>query len=86
MNFFVTQAFQKKAQKLCRKDRRLRLQLAKQFSIFKKNHRHPSLKLHKLQGKRTEQYSIWIIGNLRAIGIKTDNDYVFFDLITHDQY
>lgn len=86
MNFFLTQAFQKKAQKLCKNDSELRPQLIKQFSLFRKNHKHPSLKLHKLQGKRSQQYAIWIIGDLRAVGLKDEDGYVFFDLIKHDQY
>lgn len=86
MNFFLTENFQKKAQKLCKKDSQLRHALAKQFSLFQENHLHPSLKLHKLKGKRSEHYAIWIAGDLRALGIKSDEEYIFFDLVTHDQY
>ena len=86
MNFSLTLAFQKKAQKLCRRDRSLRQALAKQFALFQENHQHPSLKLHKLKGKRSEQYAIWILGDLRALGIKSDQEYIFFDLVTHDKY
>jgi mRNA-degrading endonuclease YafQ of YafQ-DinJ toxin-antitoxin module len=86
MNFSLTINFQKKAQKLCKKDSQLRKALTKQFILFKKNHLHPSLKLHKLKGKRSEQYAIWIIGDLRALGIKEGDNYIFFDLVSHDQY
>ena len=87
MNFYVTTSFEKKAKKLIKKDSQLRLILTKQFDLFQKNPQHPSLKLHKLQGKRSQQYSIWIKDNLRAISIKSeDGAYVFFDFITHDQY
>lgn len=86
MNFSLTQAFQKKAQKLCKSDLNLRLQLAKQFSLFQQNPHHPSLKLHKLQGKRSQQYAIWIMGDLRALGVKSAEEFVFFDLVNHDQY
>ena len=86
MNFSLTQDFQKKAQKLCKKDVQLRYALSKQFSLFQENYQHPSLKLHKLKGKRSEQYAIWIIGDLRALGIKNNEEFVFFDLVTHDQY
>lgn len=86
MNFSLTQSFQKKAQKLCKKDVQLRQSLAKQFSLFQENHHHPSLRLHKLRGKRSEQYAIWIIGDLRALGIKNNEEYIFFDLVNHDQY
>lgn len=86
MNFSITQSFQKKAQKPCRKDSQLRRVLAKQFSLFQENHQHPSLKLHKLKGKRSEQYSIWIIGDLRALSIRDGEEYIFFDLVHHDEY
>lgn len=86
MNFFLTKAFQKKAQKLCNKDPKLRTELAKQFSLFQQDHQYSSLKLHKLRGKRSRQYAIWITGDLRALGIKDGSEYVFFDLVTHDQY
>lgn len=86
MNFFLTETFQKKAKKLCKKDTQLRGTLAKQFSLFQENHQHPSLRLHKLKGKRSEQYSIWIMGDLRALSIKDEEEYIFFDLVNHDQY
>lgn len=70
MNFSLTRFFQKKVQKLCKKDSQLRQALTKQFSLFQEDYRHPSLKLHKLKGKRSEQYAIWIIGDLRALGIR----------------
>jgi len=86
MNFSLTDAFQKQAKKLCKKDLKLRVELAKQFVLFQQNHLHPSLKLHKLKGKRSEQYAIWIVGDLRALGIKDGDEYIFFELVKHDQY
>lgn len=84
MNFTFTEAFRKKAQKMCKKDPDLRHALGKQFALFQKNHRHPSLRLHKLQGNRSEQCAIWIVADLRALGVKEQSEYVFFDLVTHD--
>jgi len=86
MILYFAQSFQKKASKLCKKNLELRLKLSKQFVIFQKNPRHPSLRFHKLRGKRSTQYAMWIKDNLRALGIKDGNTYVFFDLVTHDQY
>lgn len=77
MNFFLSESFKSKAQKLCRNNLRLRQALAKQFSIFQENHYHPSLRLHKLSGKRSEQYVIWIMDDVRAVSIKRGNEYVF---------
>ena len=36
--------------------------------------------------KENEQYAIWILGDVRALAIKEKGSYVFFDLITHDEY
>lgn len=86
MNFELTDSFQKKSKKLCLKNIRLKLALAKQFKTFSQNPKHPSLKTHKLQGERSSQIAIWILPNLRALAIKSENTYIFFDLVTHDKY
>jgi mRNA-degrading endonuclease YafQ of YafQ-DinJ toxin-antitoxin module len=76
----------KKSRKLCLKNSKLRSTLIKQFSLFNEDPTHPSLKLHKLQGKRSEHYAVWIISDLRAIAVKSGDKFIFFDLITHDEY
>lgn len=86
MSIHFTQSFQDQAAKACKKDARLKKALSKQFSLFQKNYRHPSLRLHKLQGRRTEQYAIWIHNDLRALCVRDNDDFIFFELITHDQY
>lgn len=89
MKIELTDSFKKKAQKLTKKDSALKLTLKKQFNLFKSNPFYPPLHLHKLQGKRSEQYSIKIKSDLRALSIKSGNKkdtYIFFDLITHDEY
>ena len=86
MNFELTDSFEKKSQKLCRKDSRLRSSLIKQFKLFSQDPMHPSLKMHKLQGKRSTQFAIWVQADLRALAIKVQDKYIFFDLLTHDQY
>lgn len=86
MNFYLTSSFQKQVKKLCRNDVGLRTVFKKQFLLFQKNPLHPSLRLHKLKGRRSEQYAIWIKGDLRALSIKDGELYVFFDLIRHNQY
>lgn len=86
MNFRFTQQFERKARKLIQKNPGLRQQLTKQFSLFAQNPHYSSLRLHKLQGKRSTHYAIWVRGNLRAVCVLVDGVYVFFDLVTHDQY
>ena len=86
MNFELTDSFKKKARKLCLKNSRLKSILNKQFDLFSLNPKHPSLKLHKLQGNRSIQYAMWVINDLRAIAIKSGDKFIFFDIITHDEY
>ena len=87
MNFKLTASFKRKSKKLIKKDPGLRKIFAKQFRLFNSNPEHPSLKLHKLKGKRSEQYAMWLKGDLRAISIRNKKRvYLFFDLISHDEY
>ena len=89
MDIELTDLFKKKAQKLIQKDPTLSSILKKQFNLFKSNPLYPSLHLHKLQGKRSEQYAIKIKSDLRALSIKSKDSkdtYIFFDLVTHDEY
>jgi mRNA-degrading endonuclease YafQ of YafQ-DinJ toxin-antitoxin module len=86
MTVAFTTSFQKKAKKLIDGNPQLRKKLQKQFKMFQQNPNHLGLRLHKLQGKRSEQFAIWIEGNLRALAIKNVDTYTFFDLVTHDQY
>ena len=81
-----TQSFKKRSLKLSKKNKRLEKAFIKQFALFKENPSHPSLKTHHLQGKRSDQLSVWIQNNLRAVCVKRGNKYIFFDLINHDQY
>lgn len=89
MNIEFTDSFKKKTQQLGRKNPQFKTVLKKQLSLFKLNPFHPSLRLHKLKGSRSEQYAMWIKGDLRALSIKSrthKDTYIFFDLVTHDEY
>jgi mRNA-degrading endonuclease YafQ of YafQ-DinJ toxin-antitoxin module len=91
MNITVefTDSFKKKTQLLGKKNTQLKTALKKQFNLFKHDPYYPSLRLHKLKGKRSEQFAIWITPDIRALSIKstTQKDtYIFFDLVTHDEY
>jgi mRNA-degrading endonuclease YafQ of YafQ-DinJ toxin-antitoxin module len=68
------------------KSPQLRVKLKKQLSLLEKDIRHPSLKVHKLKGKRAEEYALWIEGNLRITFLMYDEYYLLTDVITHDEY
>lgn len=84
MTIHFTKEFQKEIGRI--KSSRVKGKLQKQLKLFIIDQKHPSLKLHKLKGKRSQQYSIWIEDNLRAIAVRDNDTYVFFDLVNHDEY
>ncbi len=87
MRYYLADSFRKNARALCRRNPQLLLILRKQFTLFQDNSMHPSLKFHKLRGKRSDQYSLRITADIRAISFKDKNGaHVFFDIVTHDQY
>lgn len=89
MNIEFTHAFEKKIKQLCQKNPNLNSSFKKQLNLFKINPSYPSLRLHKLKGARSQQYAIWIKDDLRAIVIKSitrPDTFIFFDVVSHDEY
>jgi len=86
MNIRTTAYFDKNLSKKIRKNSQLKAKVKKQIELLKENLRHPSLKLHKLTGKRAQEYSFWIEGNLRITFVIINNVILFTDIITHDEY
>lgn len=86
MNLTSTPQFKRKLNKIVSKNPQLKPRFIKQTELFKNNPQHPSLKTHKLTGKRSHQYAFWIEDNLRIVFIKSGLDIIFTELLTHDQY
>jgi len=86
MEIRTTTHFDRNLAKKIRKNPQLKNKINNQISLLKENFRHPSLKLHKLSGKRAEEYSFWIEGNLRITFMTIDKKILFTDIITHDEY
>ena len=82
----TTSHFDQKVRKRIKMRSQLRQKTKKQVGLLKQNMRHPSLKLHKLTGKRAEEYSFWIEGDLRITFKFVDGAMLFTDLITHTEY
>lgn len=66
------------------RDAKLSRKIEKQFIQFKKNHRHPSLRTHKLSGHLQEIWSISIDRKIRMVYFVRDDGAYFFDIGTHD--
>jgi plasmid maintenance system killer protein len=86
MILHYTRHFKARIKQRIKKNPALKKKIASQLEIFYENPKHPSLRLHKLRGRRINQYSIWIEENLRITFIKEKQNDILTDIITHDQY
>lgn len=86
MNLRYTSHFKRKLKLTVKKKPVLKKKTVLQLNLLLKNPNHPSLRLHKLKGKRINQYSIWPESNLRITFIKEEQNYILTDILTHDQY
>jgi addiction module RelE/StbE family toxin len=67
-------------------DKKLAEKVEKHLLTFKSNPKHPSLRLHKLTGKKERAWSISITMNIRLIYKLVDNNTAYFtNLGTHDE-
>ena len=86
MNIYPTPKFLQSLKQKTKKNPSLEKKIKKQLKLLLKQPKHPSLRLHKLTGKRINQHSISIEKNLRITFLKEKNNYILTGLITHDQY
>ncbi len=86
MKLIYSDRFKRKLRKVVVKNARARARVSKQLKLLLEDFIHPSLKTHKLKGKRTDQYSIWIEGNLRITFVLIDGNVFLTDVVNHDQY
>lgn len=72
--------------KLKSKDNILSKKVEKKLEVFKKNPKHPSLRLHKLTGQHKNEWSISITRSIRMVYIEKEENIAYFIAIgTHDQ-
>jgi len=86
MNIYPTPYFTRQLNQKVKKKSSLEPIIKQQLNLLLKQPNHPSLRFHKLKGKKLNQYSIWIESNLRITFLKEKNNYILTGLITHDQY
>lgn len=86
MNLYPTSQFTRQLKQKVKKQPSLASKIKKQLNLLLKQANHPSLRLHKLKGKRINQYSISIESDLRITFLKEKGNYILTGLITHDQY
>lgn len=76
---------QKKLKEINKNDQKLSRKIHKQLSLFLKNPKHPSLRIHKLSGKLKNYYSISINPGFRMTCFITGNEAHFTKIGTHDE-
>jgi len=81
-----TQKYEKIAKKFFKKHTNLKEKYIKTINILQLNPNHPSLRLHKLQGKLKEYYSVSLDMEYRLIidFIVIDNVIYLIDIGSHD--
>lgn len=86
MRLQSTSRFDRRLKKKLKNNNHLKKQVGKQLKKLQTNPKHTSLKLHKLEGKRAREYSIYIENNLRITFQIIDDVVLLTDIITHDEY
>lgn len=85
MDFYISPDLNKELKRIKSRDRKLIQKTEKQLVLFRQNHLHPSLRLHKLSGNLNNIWSISIDKNIRMLFILVEKEAYFFDIGTHDQ-
>lgn len=76
----------KDLRKIGQKNKQLIKKVEIQLELFKKNSKHPSLRVHKLTGRFKNRWSISITRSIRMVFILLDKDVAYFTAVgSHDQ-
>lgn len=86
MKLTYSNHFKKRLKKNLSKNPKLLAKVSKQLKLLRQDIAYPSLKTHKLQGKRTDEYAIWIAGDIRITFVVRESLYLLTDILTHDEY
>ena len=85
MRYIILSRVDKKLQKIGKSNFNLLNLVEKQWRIFEKDERHPSLRIHKLKGKLNNYWSLSVGMGIRMIYFIEDNRACFVDIGTHDK-
>lgn len=85
MNIHLSKNFIRNYRKLLKKNPQIKNKIAEKLSLFKDNPAHPSLHLHKLQGKMVTDWSIAITSDLRLILVYVEDGVLLVDIGKHEE-
>lgn len=85
MNIYLSKNFSRNYRKLLKKNPKLKIKVKEKMSLFEVNPLHPSLRLHKLQGKMVTDWSITIEQDLRLIFTYVKDGILLIDIGKHEE-
>lgn len=85
MKIYLSNKFKKSFSKLKKKDSKIVKKAKKQLAILQQNPNHPSLRLHKLEGKLAESWSISVDKNNRITFVYSEGSIVLTNIGSHQQ-
>lgn len=77
MKYLLAPKVVEQLKKIQKKNPKLFAKVQKQLRLFAQNHRHPSLKTHRLSGDLSDSWSISITGEVRMLYYLKENKAVF---------
>jgi len=83
MRILYSKIFMKQFKKL---PKSLQEEVNERVKIFKKDHKNPTFKIHKLHGKLADFYSLSVNYSHRIIFEKEKDFYIFAEIGNHDIY
>ena len=85
MEIYLSSKYKKSHRKVVKKNPHLQSKIKKQLQILLGDPRHPSLSLHKLEGKLYTSWSIKIQKNVRLTFTYIKDGILLIDIGTHDE-
>lgn len=85
MRFIFTNKALSELTSLEKQNPKLFRKIQKQLKIFRSNHKHPSLRTHKLKGSLSNSWSVSVEGSFRMLFFLEEGKAVFYRLGTHDE-
>lgn len=86
MKIHIDGKVNRELKKIKKANKKLSGQIEKKLFLFSQNHRHPSLRIHKLTGTKQNTWSISINMSIRMVYILLDEDTALFVKIgIHDE-
>jgi len=77
--------FEKRLKEISKRDKSLLEKINKQFNLFVNNPRHPSLRMHKLEGGLDNFWSISVNRSIRMIYREIEDTAYFTDIGKHEE-